>query len=249
MFTQQSLQPHDTTSTDEFRDYVYSVSHDVGAPVRAMVEFSRLLADEHAKDLNDDGRLYLSLIVENGEKLQHMMEGLLEYSRLNTEAQPFGPVDCMKPFKNAMITLDDIIRKTRAQIECNTLPEIEGDGTQIWQLFTALLDNALKFQPLYNTPCIKVTAEEQGNFWQFSFADNGIGIDKRFHKKIFQLFQRLHASEEYTGVGIGLTLARKVIHRHGGTIWIKSTEENGSTFVFTLPKRCQMIESKNDPLP
>ena len=241
MPTPQTLQSHDKTAADEFRDYVYSVSHDVSAPVRAMVEFSRLLTSEHAKNLDDDGRLYLSLIVENGEKLQSMMDGLLEYSRLNTEAQPFAPVDCMKAFKNATIALDDIIQKTGALIDCGTLPEIDGDGTQIWQLFTALLDNALKFQPLYNTPCIKISAEEQGDFWKFSFADNGIGVDRRFQKKIFQLFQRLHSSEEYAGVGIGLTLARKVVHRHGGTLWVESTGEHGSTFLFTLPKRSKRM--------
>ncbi|MDR3448920.1 MAG: ATP-binding protein [Alphaproteobacteria bacterium] len=219
----------------EFRDYVYGVSHDVSAPVRAMVEFSRLLTGDHVSHLDEEGRLYLSLIIDNGEKLQKMMAGLLDYSRLNTEARPFAPVDCDAAVKDALLSLDDIIRAKQARIECGPMPVIIGDATQIWQLFVALIDNALKFQQAGSIPHIKIAAEKHKDMWQFSVSDNGIGIDERFREKIFTVFQRLHSGDDFPGIGIGLTLARKIVRRHGGEIRAESHPGPGVTLLFTLP--------------
>jgi light-regulated signal transduction histidine kinase (bacteriophytochrome) len=227
---------HDAEAiTMEFRDYVYGVSHDISAPVRAMVEFSRLLTTEHANGLNKEGQLYLSLIIESGEKLQNMMVGLLDYSRLNTEARPFATVNCNAAFDQARTLLADKIKKTDAVVDCEALPEIEGDARQIEQLLAALLDNALKFQSSADKPNVKIAAQPQGEGWRFSVADNGIGIDPRYQKKIFHIFQRLQADKDYPGTGMGLTLAQKIVHRHGGEIWVESVPGQGAVFYFTLP--------------
>ncbi len=229
------LRADDVPLAKEFRDYVYAVSHDVGAPVRAMVEFSRLLTDEHKNALNDEGRLYLSFVIENGQKLQRMMDGLLDYSRLNTEAQSFAKTDCDLALKNAVIALSDIIQNKHAVIETELLPDVIGDKTQIWQMFVILLDNALKFCAAGEKPHISIRADKENNWWKFTVADNGVGIAPRFHQKIFGLFQKLHPDTAYPGIGMGLTLAQRIAHRHGGEIWVEGDEGQGSVFCFTIP--------------
>lgn len=221
----------------EFRDYAYSVSHDLSAPVRAMVEFSKLLTTEHSASLNDEGREYLSIIISSGQKMQQMMEGLLQFSRLNTMAKPFALVPVDKILQDCQIILKEQLSTKKAVLEIEKMPMIYADAEQLMQLFLLLLDNAIKFQSADNKPHIKITAVESEAVWQFSIEDNGIGIDIRFQEKIFKLFQRLHAEEEYPGVGAGLTLAQKIIHRHGGTIWFESVTKKGTKFNFTIPKQ------------
>lgn len=220
---------------EEFREYAYSVSHDLGAPVRAMVEFSRLLAEEQPDSLNEESKLYLSLIVENGAKLQQMMQGLLDYSRINTSAKPFAETDCNTVVKEALLAVKDKVQSTFAQITIDTLPVVYADTDQLVQLFHALLDNALKFHPSQHKPIIQLSAEHKKRYWQFAISDNGIGMDTRFSHQIFQMFQRLHTDDEYPGVGVGLACAQKITHRHGGELWFESAIGLGSTFYFTLP--------------
>lgn len=217
-----------------FKDYAYSVSHDLSAPVRAMVEFSKLLSQEHGDVLSGEAQEYLSLIVSNGQKMQSMMDGLLAYSRLNTQAKPLARIDCNRILDQCREVLQGKIRETGAIFEITHLPTVRADADQAFQLFVALLDNALKFQPRGNQPKITVSAEPRGAFWQFSVVDNGIGIKPQFHEKIFKLFQRLHAEEEYPGVGIGLTLVERIIQRHGGKIWCEVGPGGGTAFCFTF---------------
>lgn len=228
-------QKNEERLAQEFKDYAYAVSHDLGAPVRAMVEFSRLLVGEHSAALNDEGKLFLSLVIENGEKLQKMMEGLLDYSRLNITAGPFAEVDCNEILANCHKQLADKITTLKGKIEISNLPCIKGDAKQITQLFMYLLDNALKFQPRYQAPHIKINAQAQGIMWMFTIVDNGIGIEQAYQQKIFQLFQRLHSDTDYPGIGMGLTLAQKIVHLHGGEISIKPTADGGTAVIFTLP--------------
>jgi light-regulated signal transduction histidine kinase (bacteriophytochrome) len=218
---------------EEFRQYAYSVSHDLGSPVRAMVELSKLLAEEHTDALNEEGKEYLSLIIENGRRLQEMMEGLLQYSRLNA-ATGLVKTDLNKVVEGCLGEMKSGIEASRARIEVSELPVVETDPAQCWQLFGLLIDNAIKFQPEKNIAQISVAAEKKGNVWEFSVADNGIGILPQHQEKIFQLFQRLHTDREYPGVGIGLALAQKIVKRHGGKIWLEQSAHKGAVFRFTL---------------
>lgn len=223
------------SAANEFREYAYGVSHDLSAPVRAMVEFSRLLTTEHAASLNDEGREYLSLIIESGAKLQAMMDGLLQYSRLNTEARPFRDVSAGEALQRCRSAMSERIAASGAELQVAELPVVQADSEQLTQLFSALIDNAISFQPPGRKPVIQISAEQVDGYWRFAVADNGIGIAPRFHEKIFKLFQRLHADEEYPGVGIGLFLAQKIVHRHGGAIWCEPVAGQGTCFYFTLP--------------
>lgn len=231
----------------EFKDYAYSVSHDLSAPIRAMVEFSKLLTNEHADSLNEEGKEYLELIIENGQKMQAMMDGLLQYSRLNTMAKPFTKVSVARLLADIRVVMQPQITASKAVIELDELPSITADFEQLMYLLGALLDNAIKFQHKGNIPQIKISAEKKNGFWQFAIADNGIGIKPQYQDKIFKLFARLHTDDEYPGVGIGLTLVQKIVQRHGGKIWYESCSQQGSVFYFTLqdPKRDFVLDKIN----
>jgi chemotaxis family two-component system sensor kinase Cph1 len=143
-----------------------------------------------------------------------------------------------------MLTYKQTIEQSKATINLNPLPTILGSKTELVQLFQNLIGNALKYHG-ENLPVIQVNAKEAGLFWEFSIADNGIGIDPRFFKKIFVIFQRLHHKNEYSGTGIGLAICKKIIERHGGSIWVESAAGEGSTFYFTLPKNLQEQAKQN----
>lgn len=222
---------------EEFRDYAYRVSHDLGAPVRAMVEFSKLLSGNGHETFGTDEREFLSIIISNGRKLQCMMDGLLEYSRLNTTAKPFTTVDMRRVFETAATRLTSKIIASGAIVEAGPLPTLLADSAQMTRLFIELIDNALKFQPRDNRPHITVTAVRQGDGWMFSVADNGIGVEAQYAPRIFRMFQRLHTDDEFPGVGVGLTLAQKIVQRHHGDITTSMRPDGGSVFSFFIPDR------------
>jgi hypothetical protein len=136
----------------------------------------------------------------------------------------------------ATTNLHNIIDVTGACITSDELPEINADGHQITQLLQNLIDNAIKFQS-EEKPQIHVGCQKQDGFWQFFVRDNGIGIDPQYHERIFKIFQRLHSQKQYPGFGIGLTIAKKIVERHGGRIWVESEAGKGATFYFTIPLR------------
>ena len=219
----------------EFKQFAYIVSHDLSTPVRGMVEFSKLLKAEAQEALSADAKEYLTLIVESGEKLQGMMVGLLDYSRLNTMSKPVAKVNCNSVLSDCQVVLKDKIKASKAKLDIATLPTVTADAEQLMQLFLMLLDNALKFQPEGNPPQISVSAEKKDAEWVFTIRDSGIGVEEQFYTRIFQPFQRLHTESEYPGTGMGLALAKKIVDRHGGQIWVHSTHDQGTAFCFTLP--------------
>ena len=220
---------------EEFREFVYIVSHDFGAPVRGMVEFSKLLNEEYGAALNDEAREYLTLIVDNGRKMQAMMAALLDYSRLNN------------PVASAELNFDEIVREcqtvlqpkidsTKATLQAQALPQNLTMGAEpVRRLFLILLDNALKFHPPGNVPEIAISAKRENGEWIVSVRDNGIGIDPAHYDKLFKPFRRLHLDSEYSGIGMGLAQARKIVAQWKGRLWIDSATGKGTTFHFSLP--------------
>lgn len=220
---------------EEFKDYAYTVAHDLSGPARSMVEFSKLLTSEHAGDLSDEALEYLSIIIENGVKLAQMMDALIDYSRLNTTAKPFSRVHCDRLLADCREILKDKIDQTGATLEIGTLPDVQADAHQLKQLFLLLLDNAFKFHEAGRSPVIHVSAVTDKDGIRFCISDNGIGIEPEFHERIFKLFCRLQSGNENSGTGIGLALAKKIIHRHHGSIWCESVPNKGTSIFFTLP--------------
>jgi light-regulated signal transduction histidine kinase (bacteriophytochrome) len=221
----------------EFKEFAYVVSHDLGAPLRAMVEFSKMLRTDNPDMLSDESGLYLSMIVENGQKAQAMLSGLLEYSRLNTVEMPFAAVNCNTLLRECEEKLREKITATKAKISSVLLPTVVADANQLRRLFLALFENALTFHKPNIPPVIFVSASKEGNEWVFNVRDNGIGMDPKFHGDIFRPFRRLHAEKDYPSVGMGLALAKKIVDHHGGRIWVESAPGHGSSFFFSIPER------------
>jgi light-regulated signal transduction histidine kinase (bacteriophytochrome) len=144
------------------------------------------------------------------------------------------PVDCREVFDRAVEHLAVAVRESGAEVTCGDLPTVLGDGTQLAQLFQNLIGNGIKFRS-GRPPGIRVEAVPNGHFWQISVRDNGIGIDSRYHDRLFVIFERLHGREEYPGTGIGLAICKRIVERHGGRIWLQSEPDQGTTFFFTLP--------------
>ena len=220
----------------EFDEYAYIVSHDLNAPVRALVEFSKLLSAEEKNSLSPDAQQYLSIIITSGAKLKKMMRGLLDYSRLKITDVAAEEIDTNALVSNCMELLEKEISESGAVVEVEQLPPCYGNAAQIQQVFLAILDNAIKFRVGNAQPAIKISATLQDGNCLFSISDNGIGMRPAFKDDIYKLFYRLHVDEEYSGVGVGLTLADKIIAGHGGKIWCESELGQGTTFFFTLPR-------------
>ena len=159
---------------------------------------------------------------------------LLAFSRLNTTAREFEVVLMDVALDDVLINLKAYIRDHNAQISHDTLPTIKGDPIQINQLLQNLIANAIKFHG-DKPPQIQISAQEFGDKWLFSVKDNGIGIDPKHQDQIFSIFKRLHTREDYEGTGIGLSICKRIVERHGGNIWVESELGKGSTFYFTIP--------------
>jgi light-regulated signal transduction histidine kinase (bacteriophytochrome) len=207
----------------------------MGAPLRNMVEFSRLLNSEETNALSDDGKEYLSLIIDSGEKLQAMMAGLVDYSRLDSVDRTVASVDCNEVLADCRVLLDSKIRDTGAKVEIGPLPTVTADRQQLMQLFVSLLDNALKFHAPGKIPTVSVSAVDREAEWVFTVRDNGIGIDEKFYDRVFQPFKRLHTDREFSGIGMGLTLAKQIVALNGGQLSLVSWPDQGSSFTFTIP--------------
>ncbi len=224
----------------EFRDYAYIVSHDLGAPARLMVEFARLLGERQSAFADAEDRALLTEIISNGERLKAMMQGLLSFSRLNTLAAPHVAIDTQKIADHCRLLIQDKLGKAGGKLEIGPLPRLMGDADQILQLFNFLIGNSVKFHREGVPPQISVSAERTGGTWTFSVRDNGVGVEPEYREKVFKPFQKLHGEGVFPGAGMGLALARKIVALHDGRIWIAEPPKDvgmgaGTVVKFTLP--------------
>ncbi len=230
------LAPAVVDPVDEFRDFAYIVSHDLAGPVRSIVGFSQILAEQADKLDNEEDRLHLELVIESGEKLNDMIQGLLSFSRLNTVSRTIETVDLEMVLARCHMALQTRLDNSKGQLTYPKMPEVKGDPQRLYTLFYALLDNALKFRRDGAAPDIRVYVEECAERWDFCVMDNGIGIDPMFYDDVFRPLRKLHTDEAYSGVGIGLTLARKIVLQHGGNIGIEPGDNGGTAICFYLSK-------------
>ncbi len=226
-----------TNIKKEFADFAYVVSHDLGAPLRHIREFTRLLLGNLTPHIGNEEKEYVKFIEHSIHKTEAMIEGLLQYSRLNTRAEPVTRIDCNRVFEETLDMLQDTLAARNARIRKESaLPFIEGDPGHIPLVFYYLLDNATKFHAPATHPEVVVSVARHGDLWRFAVKDNGIGMDPSRQDHAFTIFRRLHSDDEYPGIGIGLALAKKIVEqRHGGRIWIESAHGQGTTVFFTLP--------------
>lgn len=222
--------------TAEMNQFTYIVSHDLQAPLRMVTGFLELLEKKYGDKLDESAKQYIDYSVKGSVKMKRLIFDLLEYSRLNTIEHETEDVDLNEILDNVKPKLVKQIEESGATIEYAALPVVSGYKKQIEQLLQHLLDNALKFRN-GQKPVISISTREEENRWEIGIRDNGIGIDPAFADKIFQVFRRLHTDESvYKGTGIGLAICKKIIDIHQGKIWVKSAKNEGSTFIFSLPK-------------
>lgn len=221
-------------SNADLEQFASIASHDLREPLRMVVSYTQLLSERYRGKLDDKADKFISYAVQGATRMQRLIDDLLAYSRLENPGRPSLPTQTADALRDSLSDMRATIQDAGAQINYGPLPMVLVDPVQLTQLFQNLIHNAIKFRR-EEPPEIEVSAESEGGMWRISIRDNGIGIEKRFHDRIFQMFQRLHERSKYEGNGIGLATARKIVERHGGTIALSSTPGHGSTFSFTLP--------------
>lgn len=222
----------------ELQRFAYVASHDLQTPMRSIASFVGLLRSTYADKLDAQANDWIRRTAESIKHLQTLVRDLLEYSHVDSQAHPFRPVQVRKIFDSAVSLLDASIQESRAEISCGELPVVMGDQSQLVQLMLNLIGNGLKYRGA-DPPRVHVSAERKGTEWTFAVRDNGIGIAPKHHERIFEIFKRLHDQQEYPGTGIGLAVCRRVVHRHGGKIWVESAPDKGSVFFFTIASKTE----------
>lgn len=223
----------------ELEQFAYVASHDLQEPLRMVSSFTQLLSKRYFNKLDSTANEFIGFAVEGAQRMQVLINDLLSYSRIGTNAKPFKIVDVKQVMKNALNNLSVRIEETGANITLGQMPEtINGDETQLTQLFQNLISNALKFKKENTTPEVFINTADFHDHILFYVQDNGIGIAMEHKERIFQIFQRLHTRDKYPGTGIGLAICKKIVERHNGEIWVESEKEMGGTrFYFTIKKQ------------
>lgn len=219
-------------------DFASIASHDMQEPLRKVISFGNLLKQKYGDALGETGKDYLNRMTDATRRMQSLLKGLLEYSRVTTKTEPFVEVELNKIVGEVLSDLEVRINQSGAELRISKLPVVEADPTQMRQLFQNLIGNALKFHGQDMRPVVEVRGEVADGKLQILVVDNGIGFDVQSLEKIFAPFQRLHGrSSQYEGTGMGLAICKKIVERHGGSISATSTPGAGATFIVRLPLR------------
>ena len=224
-------------SNAELEQFAFVASHDLQEPLRMITGFLAQLEKKYDHLLDEKGKKYIYFATDGAVRMRQIIMDLLEYSRVGRIDTDKTQIDLNEVLIDATSLNRKLIEEKKADVSWETLPEIRASKTQMQQLFQNLINNALNYQKAGNKPVVKIRAEERDKEWVISVEDNGIGIDSQYSDKIFNIFQRLHGREEYSGTGVGLAICKKIVEDQGGKIWVESVVDKGSTFMFTLPKQ------------
>jgi PAS domain S-box-containing protein len=222
-------------SNEELEQFAYVASHDLQEPLRMVSSFVKLLQRDYKGRLDENADEYIFFAVDGVNRMYALINDLLDYSRVKTGGKEFLQTDMNQVLEEALSNLKLAIDNTKARISAEPLPTLEVDRGQMVELLQNLIGNAIKYRKPDEQPIIDIKAQRKTGDWIISVQDNGIGIAPQYHERIFGLFQRLHVWGEYEGTGIGLAIAKRIVERHGGHIWVESEPGIGSSFSFSIP--------------
>lgn len=221
-------------SNEELERFAYVASHDLQEPLRMVASYTELLARRYEGRLDERADKYIHYAVDGAERMKHLIQDLLAYSRVGSRGNPPELTDPEEILSQVLDDLQHAVRKSHAEISRDPLPDVVVDPVQLRQVFQNLIENGLKFSG-DESPSIHVSGRREGAWCTFTVRDEGEGIEADYLDRIFVIFQRLHGPGESEGTGIGLALAKRIVERHGGRIWVESEPGRGSSFHFTLP--------------
>jgi PAS domain S-box-containing protein len=222
-------------SNKELEQFAYVASHDLQEPLRMVSSYTQLLAKKYKDVISGDGVGYINFAVDGAQRMQLLINDLLDYSRITRQNHLLEPISTSRVLGVVISNLRKKIEESGAIITNDHLPQVLGNEQQLIRVFQNLLDNAIKYHG-DEAPMVHVSAQPQEDRYCFSIKDNGIGIDGEYKDKVFEIFERLHSTSAYPGTGIGLSICKKVIEKLGGEIWIEPNKDKGVTFYFTLMK-------------
>jgi PAS domain S-box-containing protein len=222
-------------SNQELQQFAYVASHDLQEPLRMIISYLGLIESKYKDQLDDKAHKYINYAVDGGKRMQALINDLLTFSRVKSKANPYEEVDMNDILKDVLFNLKLTIKEHKAKITSSNLPIVLADPLQMIQLVQNFVTNGIKYQPKGRIPKIEINVKKSNGMWEFSFKDNGIGIEDQYYERIFNIFQRLHTREEYPGTGMGLAIVKRIVERHNGKVWLESMFGKGTTFYFTLP--------------
>ncbi len=218
----------------EMQQFAHVVSHDLQAHARTVAAYLELLVEEHGDTLAGEAREFVDFAVTSAKHMQALLAGILAWSLVESQAREPADVSSNDALEMALFDLRGVVESTGALVQHGDLPPVCADRAQLLDLLTRLLDNALKFHGA-SPPNIQVDGRREGDLCAFTVRDGGIGIESRYLERVLGVFQRLHTTSEYPGVGIGLAICERIVGRHGGSLLLESEPGAGLTVRFTLP--------------
>lgn len=222
-------------SNADLQQFAYAVSHDLKEPLRLISSYLTLLSIGHQESLSKEGKEFLAVAVAGAKRMKGLVEDLLTYSTIGANDFAREELDVRDVVEDVLKVLQPLVSESGAVISVGQLPVARAMRSALHEVFIQLVGNAIKFRR-EDVPCqISIGAFRKGDSWVFQVQDNGIGIDVRHMNRVFQIFQRAHNKQRYSGNGIGLAICKKIVEMHDGRIWLDSTLSEGSTFYFTLP--------------
>jgi len=224
-----------TRSNEELQQFAYIASHDLQSPLKTIANYLSLLEAQHGEKLDPDARRLIDVSTSAAIRMRELINDLLEFSRVGSDIA-LTPIDLNELVTEILLEQQTDMQAVNATADVGPLPTIMGHRTDIKQVFQNLISNGIKYRRQGVAPRLSIRAADDRTKHQFSISDNGIGIEPQYFDRVFQLFQRLHGRNQYSGTGIGLATCKKVVTMYGGDIWLESTPGEGTTFFFTLPK-------------
>ncbi len=223
------------TITNELEKFSYSVSHDLRAPLRAIEGFSKIMLEDYSDKLDEEGQRFLKIIDASSRKMTRLLDDLLLFSRLGRQEMKPTCVEMKELVSSVWEELTPNCGSRKIQLKLKTLPDAWGDSSLLRQIWTHLLQNAVKFTGPKEQATIEISAKVEPARVVYLIKDNGVGFDMKSADKLFGVFQRLHTEEEFMGSGIGLAIVQRLVRRHSGEIWTQAKTGEGAAFYFSLP--------------